>query len=169
VTAARSEELEGRLDPLLSRAVTRLAWLTGRLAVAVVALAAGATLAGLAMLAGTVAGGAHLGAGTIVGAGLNTLTPALCVLGVGVLAFGIAPRSAAPVVYTVVAWSILVDVVGGIGGIDHWLADTSVFHQMAPAPSVPPNWQAMGWMLATGIAAAVVGCAAFVRRDLQDA
>jgi hypothetical protein len=34
---------------------------------------------------------------------------------------------------------------------------------------VPPNWQAMGWMLATGIAAAVVGCAAFVRRDLQDA
>jgi ABC-2 type transport system permease protein len=169
VTAARSEELEGRLDPLLSRAVTRLAWLTGRLAVAVVALAAGATLAGLAMLAGTVAGGAHLGAGTIVGAGLNTLTPALCVLGVGVLAFGVAPRSAAPVVYTVVAWSILVDVVGGIGGIDHWLADTSVFHQMAPAPSVPPNWQAMGWMLATGIAAAVVGCAAFVRRDLQDA
>ena len=169
VTAARSEELEGRLDPLLTRTVTRRSWLAGRLLVAVVALATCATLAGLAMSAGAAAGGAHLGAATVVGAGLNTLAPSVCVLGLGVLVFGIAPRAAAPAVYAVVAWSILVDVVGGFGGIAHWLADTSVFHQMAAAPSVPPNWQAIGWMVATGLIASAAGCAAFVRRDLQDA
>jgi len=169
VTSVRSEELEGRLDPLLTRAVTRVAWLAGRVGVALVALAACATLAGLSTWIGARAGGAHLAAPTVVGAGLNTLPPAVCVLGLGVLAFGIAPRTAAPAVYAVIAWSILVDVVGGFGGIDHWAADTSVFHQMAAAPSVPPDWTSIGWMLAVGLVAAVVGGAAFVRRDLQDA
>ena len=154
VTAARSEESEGRLDPLLTRPVTRTRWLAGRLLVAVLALAACATLAGLATLAGAVAGGAHVDAGAVVGAGLNTLAPAVCVLGLGVLAFGIAPRLAAPAVYGVVAWSVLVDVIGGIGALDHWVADTSVFHQMAAVPSVPPNWPAIGWMVALGIVSA---------------
>ena len=169
VTAARSEESEGRLDPLLSRPMTRTRWLAGRLLVAVLALAACATLAGVATLAGAVAGGAQVDAGAVVGAGLNALGPSLCVLGLGVLAFGIAPRIAALAVYGVVAWSVLVDVIGGIGALDHWVADTSVFHQMAAAPSVPPNWQAIGWMVALGTVTAVAGCAAFARRDVQGA
>ena len=169
VTAARSEESEGRLDPLLTRPVTRTRWLAGRLLVAVLALAACATLAGLATLAGAVAGGAHVDAGAVVGAGLNTLAPSVCVLGLGVLAFGIAPRITALAVYGVVAWSVLVDVIGGIGALDHWVADTSVFHQLAAAPSVPPNWQAMGWMVTLGTISAVAGCAAFARRDVEGA
>ena len=169
VTAARSEESEGRLEPLLTRPVTRIRWLAGRLLVAVLALAACAMLAGLATLAGAVAGGAHVDAGAVVGGGLNTLAPAVCVLGLGVLAFGIAPRLAAPAVYGVIAWSVLVDVIGGIGALDHWVADTSVFRQMAAVPSVPPNWPAIGWMVALGIASAVAGSAAFARRDVEGA
>jgi len=169
VTAARSEELDGRLDPLLTRPVARTRWLAGRLGVAVLALTAGATVAGLATLAGAVAGGAHVDGGAVVGAGLNTLAPSVCVLGLGVLAYGIAPRSASLAVYAVVAWSVLVDVIGGIGALDHWVADTSVFHQMAAAPSAPPHWPAIGWMVALGVLSAVAGCAAFARRDVQGA
>jgi ABC-2 type transport system permease protein len=167
VTAARTEELDGRLDPLLTRPVTRVRWLAGRLGVAVLALVACAALAGLATLAGAVAGGAHVDAGAVIGAGLNTLPPSVCVLGLGALAYGVAPRSAALAVYGVVAWSVLVDVIGGIGALDHWVADTSVFHQMAAAPSVPPDWRTIGWMTFVGVVAAVAGCAAFARRDVQ--
>jgi putative exporter of polyketide antibiotics len=48
----------------------------------------------------------------------------------------------------------------------HWLLDTSVFHQMAAAPAVSPDWRSGGVMVAIGIAGAVVGTAAFRRRDL---
>ncbi len=75
----------------------------------------------------------------MVGAGLNTVPPAVCVLGLGALAYGIAPRAASFVVYGLVTWSVLIDLVGGIGALDHWVADTSVFHQMAAAPAVPPE------------------------------
>ncbi len=169
VTAARSEELDGRLDPLLTRPVARTRWLAGRLGIAVLALTAYATLAGLATLVGAIAGGAHVDGGAVVGAGLNTLAPSVCVLGLGVLAYGIAPRAAAVVVYGVVAWSVLVDVIGGIGALDHWIADASVFHQMAAAPSVPPNWPAIAWMVALGAVTSAVGGALFARRDVQGA
>ncbi len=169
VSAARTEELDGRLDPLLTRPVPRTRWLGGRLLAAVGALTACALLAGLAALAGAVAGGAHVGAASVVGAGLNTLPPAVCILGLGILAYGIAPRAAGPVVYAIVTWSVLVDLVGGIGSLNHWVADTSVFRQMADAPAVPPDWRSTGALLALGLAAAGLGCLAFVRRDVQSA
>jgi len=63
--------------------------------------------------------------------------------------------------------ALLVVVVGGIGAVSHWVLDTSVFHQMASAPAVPPHWEANGIMTAIGIAGALIGGLAFSRRDLH--
>ena len=167
VSAARSEELEGRLDPLLTGPVSRWSWLGARLVVAAGALMACGLLGGLATLLGAVGGGATVDAGAVVGAGLNTVPPAVCVLGLGALAYGIAPRAASLVVYGVVTWSVLIDLVGGIGALDHWVADTSVFHQMAAAPAAAPRWPAIGVLLAMGIAGSVAGCWLLTRRDVQ--
>jgi putative exporter of polyketide antibiotics len=71
------------------------------------------------------------------------------------------------VVYGLLGWSLLVVVVGGIGAVSHWILDTSVFHQMASAPAVSPHWEANGVMVAIGGACALLGGAAFRRRDLQ--
>jgi putative exporter of polyketide antibiotics len=71
------------------------------------------------------------------------------------------------VVYSLLGWSLLIVVVGGIGAVSHWILDTSVFHQMASAPAVSPHWEANGIMAAIGAAAAVLGGIAFRRRDLQ--
>jgi len=84
-----------------------------------------------------------------------------------VLAVGICPRRASIVVYGLLGWSLLVVIVGGIGAVSHWVLDTSVFHQMASAPAVPPDWEANGIMVAIGLVAAGLGGAAFRRRDLQ--
>jgi ABC-2 type transport system permease protein len=166
VAAARTEELEGRLDPLMARSVSRATWLGARLVVAAAALVACALVGGVATLVGALGGGAAVDAGAVMGAALNTVPPAICILGLGALAYGVAPRSATLVVYALVTWSVLVDVVGGVGALNHWVADTSVFHQMAAAPAAPADVTAIAVLLLVGVAGSLAGCAGLARRDL---
>ena len=100
---------------------------------------------------------------------MNLVPPAITVLGIGILAFGVRPRMTSAVVYGLLAWSLLLVIVGGIGAVNHWVLDTSVFHQMASAPAVPPHWEANGIMTGIGVAAALLGGFIFRRRDLQGA
>jgi len=167
VAAARSEELGGRLDPLVAAPVSRAAWLGGRLVVAAAALVACALVGGLATLVGAVGGGASVDAVSVMGAALDTVPPAVCILGLGALAHGVAPRSASLVVYGLVTWSILIDVVGGIGALDHWVADTSVFHQMAAAPAAPVDGTTVAVLLLVGTVGGLAGCVGLARRDLS--
>jgi ABC-2 type transport system permease protein len=103
----------------------------------------------------------------LLGAGLNVVPSALCILGIGVFVLGIWPRAASAVTYGLLAWSLLVEVIGGTINANHWLLDTSVFHEMAAAPAVAPNWTSGGVLVAVGVLAAVLGGVAFGRRDLK--
>ena len=169
VTLARSEESEGRLDHIVARPVSRASWLGGRLAVAVVVLLLAGVAAGVFGWLG--ASSEHAGAGfmSLLEAGVNLVPPAITILGLGVLAFGVRPRTTSVVVYGYLAWSLLLVIVGGIGAVNHWVLDTSVFHQMASAPAVAPRWEANAVMTGVGVAAALVGGLWFRRRDLQGA
>ena len=169
VTLARSEESEGRLDHILAGPVARPSWLGGRLAVAMLVLLLAGLAAGVFGWLG--ASSEHAGASftNLLEAGVNLVPPAVTILGLGILVFGIRPRMTSAVVYGYLAWSLLLVIVGGIGAVNHWVLDTSVFHQMASAPAVPPDWEANGIMIAFGVSAALVGIAAFGRRDLQGA
>jgi ABC-2 type transport system permease protein len=102
-----------------------------------------------------------------VAAGVNLAPPAITIAGIGALAFGVRPRLTSAVVYGLLAWSLLVVIIGGIGATSHWILDTSVFHQMASAPATSPHWEANGVMVAIGVATALIGGIAFNRRDLQ--
>ena len=169
VTAARSEEASGRLDHLLAGPVSRSRWLGGRLAAAALVLLAGGALAGVFGWLGATSQHSGTGLGTLLNAGLNLVPPAIAIGGIGVLAFGAWPRRTSAVVYVVLGWSLLADIVGGFGGsgpVSRWLLDTSVFHQMTSAPAVAPNWSANAVMVAVGAACALLGGLAFNRRDL---
>ena len=167
LTAARSEESGGRLDHLLARPVSRSSWFAGRLGVAVAAVVAGGLAAGVFAWLGAASQHTGVSLATLLAAGLNLVPPAITILGLGALTFGVWPRATSIVVYAALGWSLLVVIVGGIGAVSHWILDTSVFHQMASAPAVPPRWEANGVMAAIGVAAAVGGGFAFRRRDLQ--
>jgi ABC-2 type transport system permease protein len=167
LSAARSEESEGRLDHLLGRPVSRWSWLAGRLVVAVFVLVASGAIAGVFAFLGAASQHAGVSFPRLLDAGVNLVPPAIAILGIGVLAFGIRPRTTAIVVYTVVGWSLLIVIVGGIGATNQWVLDTSVFHQMAAAPAVSPRWETNAVMIGIGLAAAGLGGLAFSRRDLQ--
>jgi ABC-2 type transport system permease protein len=169
ITAARSEESAGRLDHLLTRPVSRSRWLGGRLLVTVVVLLASGVMAGVFAWAGAASQHAGVSFGSLAGAGMNLVPPAITIAGIGVLALGVWPRGTSIVLYALLAWSLLVVVIGGIGATSHWVLDTSVFHQMASAPAVPPHWEADGVMAAIGVVSALIGGIAFKRRDLRGA
>ena len=169
VTAARAEEASQRLDHLLAGPVSRSRWLGGRVLVALVVLLAGGVLAGACGWLGAASQHSGTSLGTLLVAGLNLVPPAVAIGGIGVLAFGAWPRRTGAVVYTVLTWSLLADIVGGFGGsglASRLLLDSSVFHQMASAPAASPNWTANGVMVAVGVACALLGAGAFSRRDL---
>jgi ABC-2 type transport system permease protein len=167
VTSARREEAQGELDHLLVRPVSRLSWLAGRVGVTAVVLVAGAVVSGFATWLGTTSQSANVGFATLIEAGVNVVPPALCLVGVGVLAIGVWPRATSYAVYTVLGWSLLVELVGGVVSTSHWLADTSLFHQMAAAPAASPDWVTGAAMIGVGAACAGVGALAFRLRDLQ--
>jgi len=165
-TDARGEEAAGRLDNLLVRPVPRIPWFVRRFLMAAAVLVVCGLVAGLATWLGTA--GTHAGVSIValVGAGIGIAPPALCILGIGALAMGVWPRATSWAVYSALGWSLLVEIVGGIGGLNHWLFDTSVFHQMAAAPAAPPNWAVDGVLVAVGAALAGIGALAFRFRDL---
>ena len=167
ITAARAEESGGMLDHILIRPVSRTSWLGGRLVVALVVLLLSGLGAGVFTWLGAVSQHAGVSFTTLLGAGVNLVPPALVVLGFGVLVFGVRPRLTSIAVYGLLGWSLLLVIIGGIGAINHWALDTSVFHHMASAPAVRPNWEANGIMTALGVACALVGGYAFRRRDIQ--
>jgi ABC-2 type transport system permease protein len=169
VATAREEEVSGTLDHLLARPMSRVRWLSGRLAVAVTEL----VLIGVAIgAAGWLGTATQTGGPTFVDAivaGANLVPVAVATLGLGVLCFGVAPRLAAKAGYAVVAWSFLVDIVASLFNSPSWLRDMSLTHHVAPAPAVDPRWDAAGALVLVGVAAAAVGLLLFRRRDVISA
>lgn len=165
-TAARGEEASGRFGNLAVAPSSRASWFGGRVVLATCVLVVAALLAGLGAWLGTVAGGAGLDLPTLLEAGINVVPPALCLLGVGFLALGTRPRWTTVAVYGLLGWSLLVELIGGFGDGSRWLLDTSVFHQMAAAPAVTPDWVVNGVLSGIGVLAALAGGVCFSRRDL---
>ena len=65
----------------------------------------------------------------MIQAGLN-----LFILGLGTLLHGLAPRLAAPVLYALVLWSFLVEIIGSSTTTNHWLLDTALLSHLGAVP-----------------------------------
>jgi ABC-2 type transport system permease protein len=169
VAAIRNEEAAGHLENLLVRPVARWRWLAVRLAVGLGLVVLASALAGIAAWAGASREHAGVAFVDLLKAGLNVVPPAVFVLGIGGLAFGLWPRGAIGVAYGLVVWSFLVETLAAVVNSNHWLLDTSPLSHMAPVPAASPDWTAAAWLLGLGFLAAVAGVAAFRRRDLVGA
>jgi ABC-2 type transport system permease protein len=167
ITAIRNEEAAGHLDHLLVRPVARWRWLAVRLAVGVGLVIVASVLTGVAAWVGAATQHAAVGFGDLVEAGLNVAPPAVFVLGIGALVYGLWPRAAVGVTYGLVVWSFLVETIASTVDAGQWLRDTSPLLHITPAPAAAPDWVAAAWLVGLGFLAAAAGVAAFSRRDLQ--
>ena len=166
VSAIRDEEATGRLDNLLVRPVSRTDWLSGRIAVTIAAGIGTAALAGLACWAGAASQGTGIGLSALLAAAVNVIPVAVVILGAGILAFGIRPRTVTLVTYGLLTWAVIVEILGSVINASHWVLDTSLLHQMSQAPAVDPDWSTNAVMTAVAVACGFAGVVLFRRRDL---
>ena len=143
--------------------------MAGRLGFSAVLVAVASLAAGIATRIGAATQRSDVRLGAMLQAGLNIATPALFVLGVGALIYGLSPRLVSPVVYGLVAWSFVIEIIGSSIKANHWLLDTAVLSHIPPVPAADPNWAAMAWLVGLGLVAAALGIVVFDRRDLASA
>lgn len=167
VAALRDEEASGRLDNLLVRPVSRMRWLTGRLAISVMLTGMAGATAGFFAWTGAASQHAGVALPRLLEAGLNATAPGVLVAGAAVLVFGLRPRLTAAAAYGIVAWSFLANLLGSLTRGNEWLRDSSIFSHIALAPAAKPDWEAVAVMMLLGLAATALGAIAFVRRDIE--
>ncbi len=166
IAAMRHEEAGGHLDNLLARPVSRTQWAAGRLGFGVVLVAATGLACALGGWLGTIGGSNAIPLGRMLQAGANTAAPAVAVLGIGALLYGLVPRIATPVLYAVILWSFVVEVVGSSLTTNRWVLDSSLLSHLTPVPAAPLRWSAVAWLVGLGLLAAAAGVAALARRDV---
>lgn len=169
ISAMRSEEADGHLDNLLARPVSRGTWLAGRLGFGVALVAVVGLAAGVGGWIGVATRHSDIGFAAMFQAGLNVAVPALFVLGVGAFLYGLVPRLAVPILYGLVLWSFVIEIIGSSITANHWLLDTAVLSHLGPVPATGLDWTAIAWLTGLGVIAALAGLAAFDRRDLAAA
>ncbi len=167
LAAIRHEEAKSYLDNILVRPVSRAKWLTGRVgllfaALLVMSIATSALTVLIAHSEGIALGGVHF-----VINSLNILGPVVLALGIGLVLYGLLPRVASVVVYVILLWSFLVDMVGAIAKLNSAVANTSLLHHISLVPAAQPQWGRFVITLASGLILTIIGVYLFSKRDLE--
>lgn len=162
----RGEELEGRLEPLLSTGVSRSKWATSHLAMSV-----GGTMVVVA------AGGLGLGLGyTLVtgdvgalprlfGATVPYVAPIFVLVAVTWLMYGLDSRMAG-IGWVALTFCVVLMIFGELLRFPRWVIELSPFSHLALAPAEPFAWAPVLWLLTLAVVVAASGLAAFRHRDV---
>jgi ABC-2 type transport system permease protein len=167
VQAVRSEETNGRADPVLATATSRWAWFGSYLAVVSIGLV------GLLLVVGFATG---IGAAVSVGDGsyIWDMTAAhlahapgvLVLLGVAALLLGVLPR-AIGASWALLGYSLFAGILGAITDLPQWARNLSPMEHTGQPPLDSISWQASMILLVIAAGLMAAGLAAFRHRDLE--
>jgi polyether ionophore transport system permease protein len=166
VAAARTEELQGRIETSLAMPVSRQRWLIERLLVAVGGIVAISFSAGVLAWVGSALAGVHVPLDKLLLAATNCVTVATLFLGAGVVGYAVAPRAGAAWAYALVTVAFLWQLFGALLGAPSWLVDLSPFEHVGLVPNAAFKPGAGALMVLIGVASAVVAIACLRRRDV---
>jgi len=166
INSMREDEAEGYLDNLLTRPVSRMRWLGGRLLIVVASVFLAGVVTGLFSWFGSESQNTGIALGKMIEAGINAAIPAALIIGIGVLTLGLRPRWTSAVLYTVIGWSFLLEMIGPAIKLNHWVLDTSLLHHVALSPATDPRWSTAGILIGIGVVTLIAGAIAFNNRDL---
>ncbi|MGG1312731.1 MULTISPECIES: ABC transporter permease [Cohnella] len=168
VLRLRTEETEGRAEPLLATSVGRLRWAAGHLLFALAgpaaALAAGGLAAGLAY--GLSAGDVGRELPRVLAGALVQLPAVYVPAGIALLLFGLLPRLAA-LSWAMLAAFLLLGQLGALLGLPDWALDLSPFTHIPRLPGGDVSFPPLLWMLLLSAALAAAGLSGWRRRDLR--
>jgi ABC-2 type transport system permease protein len=169
IAATRREEADQQLETLLAHPFGRSRWLAGRLLLAAAGIAVLAISAGVLAWIGAASQHAGVSLRLLLEAGANCLPASLLFLGLGALAFALAPRACAGIAYGLVSIAFLWQLLGDVLGAPGWLLDLTPFRHVGLVPAQPFRVTSAIAMLALALVASLAAGAAFRRRDLTGA
>jgi ABC-2 type transport system permease protein len=166
VLRLRSEEVSGRVDPVLATPVGRRRWAWSHLLVALAGTVVLAFVCGASMGAGAaLVLGETSRIGDLTAAGL-VMVPAMWLLaGATLLIYGLLPRWSFGA-WALVAWVFVAAMFGSLLDLPQWLLNLSPFQHVPALPAASMSWPPV--VVLTAIAAALIaaGLAALDRRDM---
>lgn len=166
----RSEEAKGLLDNLLVRKVSRSRWLIGRVLLLIVGAGVVCIITNIVIWSIAQYQNIDISLKIMIVDGLNLLAPVVIMLGLGVALFGLIPRVATWLLYALLGWSFIEQIITSIitdETTKNILNSTSMLQFVALVPAQAVDWVQFWQLIAFGIALLVVGMLAFSRRDLQ--
>ncbi|MCQ6271083.1 polyketide antibiotic transporter [Pseudarthrobacter sp. R1] len=167
VLRLRAEETEGRAELLLAAPVSRMRWLGGTLAVAVISTTAVAAAAGAsAAVVVTLAQAGGSSPGMVFAAALAHIPAALVFPAVTVLVFALAPRWSSAVGWGALAAALVLGQFGELLGLPGWLQDLSPFRHSSAMPVEAFHPEGALVMAAVAILAAGAASRLVRERDL---
>jgi len=168
VLRLRSDETDGRAEPVLSGAVGRLRWAAGPLVVAAlgaaVVLAAGGLGAGISY--GLRAGDTGTQLPRLLGAALAQWPAVLAVTAVAVAVFGLLPGSSVAAGWAALAVAAVVMLLGPTLRLAQWVQDISPFSHVPKLPGGTVSAAPLIWLCAAALALGAAGLAGLRRRDI---
>jgi ABC-2 type transport system permease protein len=168
VLRSHAEETAGRADPVLAGAVGRVRWGLGHLLVACAGTALLVAVAGVAagLGYGLSAGGAAHQTARMLAAGIAQFPAALVIIGVALLALGVAPDACAAIAWSAIGLTVLLDIFGQALQLSHWVLDVSPFTHAPRLPGGTVSIASILVLIVIATALCVTGFAALRRRDI---
>lgn len=165
ISSIRNDESKQYLDAILVQPKTRSMWLFSRLLliVAVIAVISFVTMAFVYVAAPD---DLPIDFAKLAVLSISMLGSVLFLLGLGTLVYGIFPRIAAACMYTVIAWSFIIDLASSVIKFDELILKSSLFYYMSFNLASWPDWSTFAWLSGLGGLMAVIGVYAFTRRDI---
>jgi ABC-2 type transport system permease protein len=168
VLRLRTEETDGRAEPVLATATGRARWALSHIVIAVAGAALLLVVAGVAtgLGYGLRAGPAGHQVARMVGAALGQLPSALVVAAVAILLFGLLPGAAVAGSWTAVGLVVAIALFGQVLKLSHWVMDLSPFTHAPRLPGGTVTVTPLLWLALAALALAVIGLAGLRRRDI---
>lgn len=167
ITKMRSEEVSGRLEPILSTATSRLRWSASYL---IIALLGTSVLLLAAALGFALSVSATLEDPGIVGELLYVAVfymPVVWVIGAAAFAlFGLVPK-AMQLVWAIVAYSFFVILLGGLFDLPEWASYATPFGVVPFIPAESYEFAPFMWLSGITIVLIAIGFIAFRQRDIR--
>ena len=164
----RGEEADGRAEPVLACAVSRVRWAASHLTFAVVGAAVVLGVAGLAagLAYGLTSGDVSRELPRVLGAAIVQLPAVWVIVGVTVALFGVLPRFAAFGGWAVLAACVLIEEFGRPLQLGKRLLDLSPFAHVPNLPGADVSAEPLAWLVLIAASLIAAGLLGLRRRDV---
>jgi ABC-2 type transport system permease protein len=166
VSNIRRDEAKGYIDNILIQPTRRTGWLIKRILIVIGMVSIISLLSGYLTWQIASNQGVTLDLGIMMQNALALTGTVILTIGIGVVLYGFIPRIATYVMYIVIIWAFVVDVLKSFFSLSDFIDKTSVLHYVSFAPTESPDWSTFAWLIAISVVLISIGIVGFAKRDI---